>query len=446
MVSLLDLPVELIFLIAGSLESLEMKDFYHLIHTHRCLFNILLPRFNHLAVTEYAINSFCWASAIGNEPMIRLLEETGAVSIRGQARGKEQSDNLVKVVLARRANVTISRRTADSTEMPAYSAIKHALRGKSPHLTRLLLEQGACVTERDSTGEYILHTVAAHGAEDTAIKEIIRRGADVNARDSHGRTPLHRVSSRHSWSYAFMKILLEHGADTMIKGAMTGGDVVQVRLRGYGGTLLPVPGADKEDIRCRRDIRLLLKYGSVDFRDQGLRSGLHMAAASNDVDLAWALVRRGIDVNACDTNGITALYLAVEFGFVRVARVLVEAGADMALGDSHGDTPLHLATRLNRSAIVRLLLWKGVDTSVADNFCSTALHLAAEWEDAVVAGLLVKAGANVNSRDKAERTPLLLAARYGHVDVVKVLADNGADLLARDEHGRGIPWWILKEV
>lgn len=443
MVSLLDLPVELVLLIAGSLEPLGMKDLYHLIHTHRCLFNILLPRFNHIAVTEYAINAFCWASAIGNEPIVRLLEEVGAISIRGQIRGKEQSDSLVKVVLARRANISVACRIAGGLETPAYSAIKHAVRGGSPNLVRLLLESGACVTEKDSTGEYILHIVASYGAEETTVREMIRLGADVNARDRYGRTPLHRVPSCQSWSYGVMKALLENGADTMI---VAGENVVQTRLRRYGGILLPIPSADKEDIKCRCEIRLLLKYGSVNFRDGVCRSGLHMAAASNDINLARTLVRRGMDVNARDRSGITALHLAAEFGSARVARVLIEAGADMALGDSHGDTPLHLATKLNRIGIIRLLLWKGADTSVVDNFCSTALHLAAQWEDAVVVRLLVRAGANVNARDKTGRTPMFLAARYGHMDVLNILADNGADRMARDEYNRGIPRWILKEV
>lgn len=450
MISLLDLPVEIILLIARALEPLQMKDFYHLIGTHRCLFNILLPRFNHLAVTGYAISAFCWAAAIGNEPMIRLLEAEGAISIRGQTRGQAQSDNLVKIALVRGANITITRRAGvgvDAVEMPAESALRHAVKGKSPCLTSLLLERGASVTTKDAAGEYILHIVATYGAKEAAVREMIRLGADVNAIDFYGRTPLHRVAARRSWSYALTEILLEHGADTMIRRALVGDNVVEGRLRRYSGALLPIPDLDDDDdARFRRDIRLLLKHGSVAFRDCVGRSGLHMAAASGDMDLARTLVRRGVDVNVQDKTGTTAFHLAVESGFTGIARILLAAGADVALGDNHGDTALHLATRLNLPDMIRLLLWGGVDTSIADNFSSTALHLAAEWEDAVAVRLLVKAGANVDARDKAQRTPLLLAARHGHVDVVRVLSDSGADVLARDHQGRGTPRWVMKEV
>lgn len=444
-VSLLDLPVELIVLIARSLEPLAMRDFYHLLRTHRCLFNILLPRFNRLAASAHATSAFFWAAAVGNEPMIRLLEAEGVISIRGQTRGAAQSDNLVKIALLRGANIMIAPCVLGAVEMPAESALRHAVRGKSPALTRLLLERGVSVTEKSYGGEQILHTVAMYGAGEAAIREMIRLGADVNAVDAYGRTPLHRVVARRPWSYALTKILLEHGADTMI--AMAGENVLQVRLRRYDGTLLPICSlGDKDDACSRRDIRLLLKRGSVAFRDRVGCSGLHLAAASGDTSLARALVARAINVNARDSVGATALHLAVEYDCASVARILLVGGADTALGDNYGDTPLHLATRLNRPGMVRLLLWGGVDASVPDNYCSTALHLAAEWEDAAVLRLLLKAGADVHVRDKALRTPLLLAARHGHLDAVRALADSGANVLDRDRHGRGIPRWVMKEA
>lgn len=444
-VSLLDLPVELIVLIARSLEPLAMKDFYHLLRTHRCLFNILLPRFNRLAASAHATSAFFWAAAVGNEPMIRLLEAEGAISIRGQTRGAAQSDSLVKIALLRGANIMIAPCVLGAVEMPPESALRHAVRGKSPALTRLLLERGVNVTEKGYDDEQILHTVAMYGAGEAAVREMIRLGADVNAIDAHGRTPLHRVVARRPWSYALTKILLEHGANTMI--ALTGENVLQVRLRRYDGTLLPICSlGDEDDARSRRDIRLLLKRGSVAFRDRVGRSGLHMAAASGDTSLARTLVARAININARDSVGATALHLAVEYDFASVARILLVGGADTALGDNYGDTPLHLATRLNRPGMVRLLLWGGVDTSIPDNYCSTALHLAAEWGDTAVLRLLLKAGADVHVRDKALRTPLLLAARHGHIDAVRALADSGANVLDRDRHGRGIPRWIMKEA
>lgn len=383
--------------------------------------------------------------------MMRLLEEKGAVYIRGQTRGAKQSDAIVRRMHEQRANIKIEVNIFRSNlKMPAESALKHALMRRSHHLTRLLLDEGAIVTDMDSRGQSSLHLVASYGAEEKSIRRMIALGADVNAMDNLGRTPLHciPISCYTLRDHIFTKILLEHGADTMAEN-WAGDNVIQSRLQRFGWQQLPLGETGvmgSRDSGYRAEIRLLLRNGSIDYRDRNEQSGLHMAAASNDIDLAEALLRRGIDAQDQDCNGKTALHWAARFGFAKMVRILIEAGADMAPQDNQGTTPLHLATRFNRPGTVRLMLWKGVDTSVSDDCHSTVLHSAAKWGDLVMLRLLLKAGANIYARNKEGQTPLLLAARYGHIAAVKLLFDSGSDISAQDNRGRHAPTWVLDEV
>jgi Ankyrin repeats (3 copies) len=87
-----------------------------------------------------------------------------------------------------------------------------------------------------------------------------------------------------------------------------------------------------------------------------------------------AMVKRGINVNAGGTWGLTALALAVHCGHIDV---------------------------------VRYLLSKGAMTNTEDKIGATPLHAAAYTSDAMMLQVLVDAGGNVNAVDKEGWTPLV---------------------------------------
>ena len=59
-------------------------------------------------------------------------------------------------------------------------------------MTKLLIENGADLSERDFEGETALHTAAFHspGKGLTVIQLLLNAGADVNAKRNDGKTPL----------------------------------------------------------------------------------------------------------------------------------------------------------------------------------------------------------------------------------------------------------------
>jgi len=55
------------------------------------------------------------------------------------------------------------------------------------------------------------------------------------------------------------------------------------------------------------------------------------------------LIDMGLDVNARDNNGRTALHGALPKGDLAAVRALIEAGADVCLADNDGKIPLQAA-------------------------------------------------------------------------------------------------------
>jgi len=71
----------------------------------------------------------------------------------------------------------------------------------------------------------------------------------------------------------------------------------------------------------------------------------------NDVN---RLIREGVDVNAVDQEGRTALWYAAARGHVRCATALLDAKADMDKADNYGYTPLWCASYNGRAECVRV--------------------------------------------------------------------------------------------
>lgn len=119
----------------------------------------------------------------------------------------------------------------------------------------------------------------------TAIKQqflnqALRLGLDVNARDEHGFTPL-MDAARHSDGHEIIDLLLAAGADPLTRTS----------------------------------------FGST---------ALHVAAIIRDADpqVVQLLTGAGLNVDAADKNGSTALMEAVEFGSPAMIEALLDAGAN----------------------------------------------------------------------------------------------------------------------
>ncbi|KAF6802340.1 hypothetical protein CSOJ01_11656 [Colletotrichum sojae] len=216
------------------------------------------------------------------------------------------------------------------------------------------------------------------------------------------------------------------------------------------------------------------------------KTALHVCATCGLSEWAKHLIATGgVNVDAVDSNGLTPLFLASQFGKVDVARVLIANGANPDQDEKRaGLKPLHKAAGNNHADIVKLLLTAGVDPLTEKTRenpgrrCGNAarsvghtplmyachnghlesfeaflpylkdsetLHRALAWAAGrgrfkIVSRILARPGVDVNLKVRGG-TPLFRAATNGSIQTVLTLLKRGADpsiLCHPDEEFGGI--------
>jgi ankyrin repeat protein len=173
---------------------------------------------------------------------------------------------------------------------------------------------------------------------------------------------------------------------------------------------------------------LLDRGVDVNARQADGMSALHWAVDRDDADVVARLVRAGADVNAENSYGVRPLALAATNASADIVTLLLAAGADANATARGGETVLMTAARTGSVGAVRALLAKGADPNARDEREQTALMWAAAEGQADVVGALLEGGADLHAKLKSGFTPLFFAARAGHIGVVHRLLQAGADV------------------
>jgi len=254
------------------------------------------------------------------------------------------------------------------------------------------------------TVEQISFPPASNGMWPTGdkVKALLKvKGIDVNVRDKNGRTPLYQAClNRDTWI---------------------------ARL------LLAVPNIDV-NLSCPSD-------GTTP---------LHVACKSDSGIVEQLLRNEHIQVNLLATKGLTALYVACEYGVDSNAKHLVKAvGIDVNKTQSaNGWTPLmvacnrgHVNAQGHLSCIETLLGAPGIDVNKARNDGATALYVACRRQHLEAVNLLLRAqGIDINKAKKNGETPLFMACLKKNWDIVVLLLKN--DSIQMDEAA----WKIIINV
>lgn len=203
--------------------------------------------------------------------------------------------------------------------------------------------------------------------------------------------------------------------------------------------------------------------------------------ALNDVVVYWgdaaaiaALLAKGADINAADTEGRTPLLWALQYvhyqsdaaRLEQVVKLLLSRGAGVNVSDKSGSTPSDAALKLGRTPLVEAVVHaggrlppdalfktlalgtnvpliqfltgrpKGLDLTLRNGSGKTLAHLAVESPDRMfLLRWLVERGADLQARDGHQNTLLSDAALAGNLPAMDYLFEKGLKLNAVDSRG-----------
>jgi ankyrin repeat protein len=299
--------------------------------------------------------------------------------------------------------------------------LMYAARQGATDAVRMLVDKGALTETTDPEGYAALH-IAIMNAQFDAAAALVEKGADVNQGDRNGQTPLFALVDIRSllWTYnrptprsqteigtmELAALLLDKGA--IVDPKLTG---PARRPLGGGGHALTGRGATPflraavtSDLPM---MRLLLEQGAdPKITTPNGHNALHAAAGLrwNETTMSTAisegfateedsiaaitlLLEQGLDINAADTNGFTAMHGAAERGANQIVKFLFERGGKLDVSskpsvrrptvdnepplDIPGQTPLDAALdadppKPETAALIRELMGLPPDTGDRD--------------------------------------------------------------------------------
>lgn len=309
-----------------------------------------------------------------------------------------------------------------------------------------LIKQRVPVNVNNRAGITPLHAAARKGYL-KVVKLLVSGGANINAVDNSDFRPIHCATQMEN--IEVLSVLLENRALLNSKDF-------------FGFTPLHW-GAYKGNTRI---VKMLTEnYPKLNERDNLGRTPLMIASALDfGMVVEVLLSSSGIDIDAQDNKGDTALHKAVKRGSYDVVRKLVQKGADKSITNTYLQTPLDVASQkkdeeiadflrdepvpgsgmngtksvLGRNGECRLisfirgtidgdlreLIEGGEDLNETDAKGKTALHWAVIKENYEAVKLLLEKGADASMVDESEWTPVYFAALTNNVRIGQLLVDE----------------------
>ncbi|KAK3104827.1 hypothetical protein FSP39_011109 [Pinctada imbricata] len=266
-----------------------------------------------------------------------------------------------------------------------------------------LLENKADVNLTDNEGNTSLHH-SAFGKEPAIMKLLLGSNADVDAVNKNGQTSLHVSIGKAV--LACVKLLREKRAKCTIKDH-TGDTAMHLAIIvGNPDIMKCVLGSSRVDFAVANgkgfnvlqwavlkksssavDFILSRKKDVIEAKTADGQTALHIAASNGFVEIVSALIFKGkCDINVRDKKKRTPLMLAVAGTHKRTTEILIKAeGIEINAQDENGNTALHIAQKSGASSY---------DGTVSNEIICN----------------LVEAKADIGLKNKNGKTPLDLAA------------------------------------
>lgn len=160
-----------------------------------------------------------------------------------------------------------------------------------------------------------------------------------------------------------------------------------------------------------------------------------VAAAKGNLNDMKALYAEGVDVDASNPAGVTALMVASFRGYDPVVDFLLNHHASATLVDHEQTGSLQYALLGKNSAIVRALIKAHAPLDIRNQYGLTPLMMAARFSTADIVQAVVGAGANIEIKDGSGWTAIFFAIPRGEPAILNVFLNAKANVDLIDEDG-----------
>jgi len=176
---------------------------------------------------------------------------------------------------------------------------------------------------------------------------------------------------------------------------------------------------------------LLASGMNADAVDVSGRSALYFACREGQTEIAKKLINKGCQVDRVANNGATPLFVAAQGAHMDVMRSLIDAGADVK--SPRNVTYSFIASQNGHLDALNLFLENGADPLQPSMNGFSCLYIAAQnGHTSIVKRLLeipeIKKTVNEGMKARQMATPALIASQMGNLEVLKALVAAGADV------------------
>ncbi|KAK8156669.1 ankyrin repeat-containing domain protein [Phyllosticta citrichinensis] len=169
----------------------------------------------------------------------------------------------------------------------------------------------------------------------------------------------------------------------------------------------------------------------------------HAVTLDQEETLRDLLRHPGVDIDAVNRSGQTALHQAISEGSLKVLRVLLESGANVHKIDLEVQTPLHQCSQNGSTEGLAWILEAGADLSAVGELGCNIWHLAAKPDNLEILKALFLLKGNpqdfLGLKCFQGLTPIFHALASSHVlhdSLLEQLLQKGVDVDARDSFGK----------
>jgi len=338
------------------------------------------------------------AARTGSADSIKLLVETGAkIDAKEQWQGQtalmwaasQNNATAVKTLIALGADKNERSKLLSFPEFKwetsgmvvtvlprgGWTPLMYAARDGAADAVGALADSKADLNATDPDGTTALMYAIINAHFDTAAV-LIEKGADPNVADSTGTTALYSAVDMHTMgpmlsrpspklvdkldSSDIVKLLIARGANVnaRLKRPIIGRHHTPTGDASLGEGTTPLARAAKSNdlqlmhqlLDAGADPKLTLKDRSTVLMISaagGAVVGAYAVAIpvteESSIEAIKLCLERGVDINAFNTNGTTAVHSAVQRGAQKVVRYLAEHGAKLDMKNKQGRTPLDIA-------------------------------------------------------------------------------------------------------